>query len=178
MTNRAHFFALSALVALELTAPTPAMAATGDQTFTVVIQGKLSDGNATPTRAVVVANGVINAVGSDQFLPSQPGDPPNVDRDLFTFPNGTLTIKVTNVTFSGGPPDPRSCVAQFAQTGTWDVIGGTGAYARASGGATFSLRGTGVAARLPGGGCADDATFVIVDRAAGDLVLPSDGANL
>ena len=166
-------FAMASVALFGLVAPGAAHAAEPpNEQFTVIVRGRISGGDAEPTASVVVAHGVVDAVGRDEFQPSEPGDPPNVDRDVFVFPEGTLSVRVTNLSFTGGEPDPGTCIATFGQRGSWDITGGTGAYMGATGTESFILRGTGVATRLPDGGCADDATFILVSTATGNLSIP------
>lgn len=178
MNKRILSIALAGLVLFGLTAPSSAVATTGNQTFNDVVVGTITNGDVTPTHTVEVAHGVINAVGTDEFLPSQPGDPPNVDRGMITFPEGTISIKAANLTFAGGPPNPRTCIVKFTQTGTWDIVGGTGAYAGASGTLAYALRLVGTGNRLPGGSC-DTSTgrFIIIQRVSGTLTIPSHQAT-
>ena len=166
-------FALASVTLLGLVSPGVAHAAERpNEQFTVIVRGRISGGEVRPTSSVVVAHGVVDAVGRDEFQPSEPGDPPNVDRDLFVFSEGTLSVRVTNLSFTGGEPDPRTCIATFVQRGSWDITGGTGAYMGASGTASFILRGTGVATRLPNGDCGDDARFILVSTATGNVSIP------
>jgi hypothetical protein len=165
--------ALASVTLMGLVSPDVAHAAEPpNEQFTVIVRGRISNGEAETTSSVVVAHGVVDAVGRDEFQPSQPGDPANVDRDVFVFPDGALLVRVTNLSFSGGEPDQNTCIATFGQRGSWDITGGTGAYMGATGTASFILRGTGVATRLPHGDCGDDARFILVSTATGNLSIP------
>jgi hypothetical protein len=140
---------------------------TGKQSFTVVVRGGL-DGDVITG----AARGLVNGALVDQPLESQPGDPPNLNRDVMFFRRGTLTILTT---FDGGPgpANPASCVAPFELTGTWVIPSGTGAYAGATGSGTFTSHGTVVFQRGEDG-CLEDAPpalLVAVFNATGDLTL-------
>ena len=80
----------------------------------------------------VIANGVITGVGSEVITSNPPGEVTLV----WTFPEGTLfvtgTYTFTNVL------DPRTCRRTITLTGTWEITGGTGELAGATGGGDFS----------------------------------------
>jgi hypothetical protein len=166
--------AVATVALIGIVAPGVARAAEPpNQRFIVIDRVRISGGDAEPTASVVVGHGVLDAAGRDEFQPSQADDPPNVDRGVFVFPQGTLAVRVTNLSFTGGTPDPRTCVVDFVQTGSWDITGGTGAYTGASGALSFTLQGTGMATRLPDGECAaGEGTFILLSTATGNLSLP------
>ncbi len=83
-------------------------------------------------KRMVVANGVISGVGTEVIT----SNPPGSATLQWTFPEGTLfvttTYSFTNVL------DPRTCIRTVTLTGTWEVTGGTGEFAGATGGGEFS----------------------------------------
>jgi hypothetical protein len=76
----------------------------------------------------VVAAGPISATGTDVESSNRKGQ--------FSFPDGTLTVKHQTVT-SRQTFDSRTCVFTDSETGTYTIIGGTGAYAHVSGSGQF-----------------------------------------
>jgi hypothetical protein len=97
---------------------------------------------------LVVATGVITAVGTDVFLLSPEGDPASYSR--YEFPNGTVSVRNTPEQ-EQFRLNPHSCVGKFKASGTWEVLGGTGAYADATGSGTLTLADTAFFARAPEG---------------------------
>ncbi len=80
----------------------------------------------------VIANGVITGVGSEVIT----SNPPGVVTLMWTFPEGTLSVTGT-YTFTN-VLDPRSCRRTITLDGTWQITGGTGEFAGATGGGEFS----------------------------------------
>lgn len=110
----------------------PAMAATGPQRFIVVFRG---------TTGPVFATGVINGSGQVSNVVPEVLDPEAgtfSETDRLTFPEGTIDVLFKG-TVSGFFPDPNTCVARPSGSGTWTVVGGSGAYEDASGGGTFTF---------------------------------------
>jgi hypothetical protein len=81
---------------------------------------------------VVVANGPIHAGGVDVTVTN--------NRDRFVFARGDLKIWHHAQT-SHNSYDPKTCLFRFSETGIFRVLGGTGAYAGASGQGTYTLHG-------------------------------------
>lgn len=147
-----------------------ASAQTSTQRIFIYDQGAL--GAHQPTASLVAASGVVNAVGTDRYVASEPGDPANVDRDTFIFPQGTLSTKLTKKVNEVTPTGP--CTVALKMAGTFQITGGTGAYQGAHGGGTFSQRGIGVGPPLPGGGCSHtqgQGTYYIWGTAQGTLTI-------
>src|SRR5437588_144439 len=116
----------------------PALAATGSQTFRIIFTGNPRAG----VLGRVIATGLVNGVGTDETIAQDPHpDGSETDTDLITLPGGTITILDTD------PADvfkfnPTSCTATIStNAGVYTVTGGSGAYAEASGSGTFSARG-------------------------------------
>ena len=147
----------------------PARAATGSQSFRIIFTGNPRAGS----RGTVIAAGVANGVGFDETIAQDPHpDGSETDTDRITLPGGTITILDTD------PPDtatfnPLTCTATLAVAGApYTVVGGTGAYAGASGSGTFSARGLVVFGRTATG-CTDDIVVFFADvRLTGTLSVP------
>ena len=111
--------------------------------------------NAVPT---IIATGPIHAAGRDVFLPN--------DRDHFIFPAGTLFI-AHHVQKQHDTSDPTTCLFRHFETGTYNIVRGTGAYANAAGHGTYHLKVLAV-------GCDQTkppSVFVLQINASGPLTL-------
>ena len=137
------------------TAMSATAATSGSETFslTIVISG--ISGTRMVISSVIIAKGVFSGVGQVVELPSQPGDPANVDRDDLVFPEGTMHL-LTTPTGGSFSINPDSCVATATATSTAQITGGTGQFTNATGSFTGTDTGRGVAARNPDGSCALD----------------------
>ena|SRR5947209_3397363 len=147
----------------------PALAATGSQTIRIIFTGNPRAG----VLGRVIATGVVNGVGTDETIAQDPHpDGSETDTDLITLPGGTITILDTDPadTFNF---NPATCTATIStNAGTYTIIGGTGAYAGASGSGTFTARGFVAFPRIDGG-CGEEPTiFVAVVTLRGPLTLP------
>ena len=152
MTKKIWPAAMAAVLLVGLTGTAVAGAQTRSQRIFAYVQGAF--GGSQPTASAVVASGVVNAVGVDQYAPSQPGDPANVDRDTFIFPHGTLSSMVTKQVDQVTPLN--ACTVALKMAGTFQITGGTGAFQGAHGAGSFTQHGVGFGAPLPGGGCSHD----------------------
>jgi hypothetical protein len=106
----------------------------------------------------VVAAGPIAAAGTDVESGHH--------RGVFSFPDGTLTIKHQAVT-GRQTFDSRTCVFTDSQTGTYTIVKGTGAYAHVSGSGDFK-------SLVIGQGCDRNqppTSFVLTIAAHGPLTL-------
>ena len=169
MTKKIWPAAVAAVLLVGLTGTAVAGAQTTSQSIFVYVQGAF--GGNQPTASVVVASGALNAVGTDQYAPSQPGDPANVDRDTFVFPHGTLSSMVTKQVDQMTPLN--ACTVALKMAGTFQINGGTGAYQGAHGSGTFTQQGIGFGAHLPSGGCShDQGTYHIWGTDHGTLTIP------
>ena len=103
--------------------------------------------NPATNKYPLIAYGAITAHGTD-IEGSH-----NLAR--FVFSNGTLKIKHSN---GKGTQhfNPRTCLLQINQRGTYKVLGGTGAYRGASGHGTYHLQIVGIGAKV-GGKCSQRA---------------------
>ena len=94
-----------------------------------------TDPSEEGTPEVVIATGPIHAKGTDTTV--------SETRDTLTFPNGTVSIthkpKTNRDSF-----DPVTCLFSFTERGTYQITGGTGAYAGVSGHGHYTVEATGV----------------------------------
>ena len=119
------------MAALIAALPGPALGQTqNNQRFKVVSAGP-------PGAArTVIATGVITGVGSEVITSNPVSGTAGAVTLRWTFPEGTLfvtgTYSFTNVL------DPRSCRRTITLRGTWEITGGTGEFAGATGSGDFS----------------------------------------
>ncbi len=147
----------------------PAQAATGAQSFRIIFTGDPRAGSL----GRVIATGVVTAVGTDATIAQDPHpDGSETDTDRITLPGGTITILDTD------PPgtarfNPATCTATLSASGApYTIIAGTGAYAGAQGGGTFSARGLVVFGRTAGG-CSEEIRRFFADvRLTGSIAVP------
>lgn len=150
-------------------AAAPAQAATGTQRVTIVFTGNPRAG----VLGRVVATGPVTGVGTDETIIQDPHpDGSETDTDLITLPGGTITIVDTD------PADAfhfneLACTATIStNAGTYRIVGGTGAYAGATGHGTFSAKGFVVFDRVPGGCAEEPRTFFAVIQLSGPISIP------
>lgn len=106
---------------------------TGAQRFLLIFRGPA----VTP---VAIAVGPISGVGTYD---------PVADR--IDFPSGSVFFQ-SHMTTNEFTPDPYTCTATVSQAGTWQISGGTAAFAGASGqGTATTLAGRVVGVRGPDG---------------------------
>jgi hypothetical protein len=111
---------------LVVTLSSPASAAGNTEHFLAV--QTTASAHALP----LAATGPIHARGTDTPLSNT--------RDRFTFARGNLII-VHHRTSGTQHFDPKTCVAQFSEQGTYRVESGTAAYAHAAGHGTYAVTG-------------------------------------
>lgn len=147
----------------------PAVAETsGGQTFTRVVAGTL--GEDQPRTSRVIANGVVNAVGTERFDPDIEGD--DSSYQTFVFPSGDISARATAEQLDLRI-DPRSCLGILTENGREDIIGGTGAYLGAQGTGRLTAKGPVTAERNPDGSCDESRLrYVLVIRYTGTLRIP------
>jgi hypothetical protein len=126
----------------------------GDVQHFLVLSSDPSE-NATP---IVVATGPIHAKGTDTVV--------SETEDTFTFPDGTLSVTHhVDEESVEDTADAVTCYFTYTERGTYEVTGGTGAYADADGHGHYSVRASGV-------GCDENAPpefFSLKIKAAGPL---------
>jgi len=147
---------LAAGIALAISAA-PAMPAAAATSGTETLSGIIVfvAGPDTNTRtiisSVVRARGVFGGVG--RVVELVPPDPATgVSRDDLVFRSGTMHVVSTpgKLSFS---VNPHSCLFTGTQQFTWDVTGGTGQFAGATGSFTGTVSAVALLARNPDGSC-------------------------
>lgn len=129
----------------------PATAATsGSETLngTIVFAAEPGTNTRTVVSSVVVAEGAFRSVG--RFVEVVPGD--TVSQDDLVFPGGTLHV-VSTVGPSPFFINPHSCMFTGTSPLTWQVTGGTGQFAGATGILTGTVSGRALFGRNPDGSC-------------------------
>ena len=146
---------LAAGIALAISAAPamPAAAATsGTETLsgTTVFAAVPGTNSRTVLGSVVRAGGVFRGVG--RVVELVPPDPAGVSRDDLVFRGGTMHVVSTpgSLSFS---INPHSCLFTGTQQLSWDVTGGTGQFAGATGGFTGTVSTVALLARNPDGSC-------------------------
>lgn len=110
-------------------------------------------GSRTVTGSVVIARGVFGGVGRFAELPRLPSDPANVSRDDLVFPGGTVHVVGTLGNPLSFSVNPHSCLFSGTSQLSWEVTGGTGQFAGATGSFTGTVTGRALLVRDPDGSC-------------------------
>jgi hypothetical protein len=134
----------------------PAAAATsGSETVSgIIVFAAVSGTNTrTVTSSVVVAKGVFRGVGRFAELPHQSADPANVSRDDLVFRSGTMHLVTTLGSLLSFSINPHNCLFTGTQQLTWEVTGGTGQFADATGTSTGTVSALALLGRNPDGSC-------------------------
>jgi len=97
---------------------------TGSQRFSV------SGGNKGGS---VYASGPISGSGRDIVM--------GQNADTFVFPGGSVLVS-HQASSQNQTVDPRSCLGRFTESGTYQLVSGTGVYRGVTGSGTYSARGT------------------------------------
>jgi hypothetical protein len=131
----------------------PAAAATsGTETLggTIVFAAVPGTNSRTVLGSVVLARGVFKGVG--RFVEIAQGDP--VSQDDLVFPSGTLhVLSTTGGALSPFVINPHSCLFTGTAEFTYQITGGTGKFAGATGNLTGTISGRALLARNPDGTC-------------------------
>jgi hypothetical protein len=98
----------------------------GIQHFLLLQTGAESNGPQA-----LIATGPIHAAGTDVVLSDT--------LDRFVFPKGNVRVKHTPQA-SHDSFDPVTCLGSFTETGTYRLVGGSGAYADVSGHGTYRVQ--------------------------------------
>ena len=147
--------AVGTALAISAAPAMPAAAATsGTETLTgtiVFVAGPGPD-SRTVIGSVVRARGVFRGVG--RVVELVPPDPATgVSRDDLVFRSGTMHVVSTPGNLLSSSINPHSCLFTGTQQLTWDVAGGTGQFADATGSFTGTVSGLALFARNPDGSC-------------------------
>lgn len=120
-------------------------------------------------------SGAFNAICTESATVTQGPGGTFEAIDRFDCPQGTIFNRISGT--ADFQLDPVSCVARVPQSGTFDITGGTGQFAGASGGGTFTGRAYVVFVRGPAG--CDFAQRPLVDvvvlRLTGSIDAAGDG---
>jgi hypothetical protein len=129
-----------------------AAAASGTQTLsgTIVFAAVPGTNSRTVISSVVLARGVFRGVG--RVVEVVPPNPAGVSQDDLVFRSGTMHVVSTPGTLSFSI-NPHSCLFTGTQQFTWDVTGGTGQFAGATGSVTGTENAVALLARNPDGSC-------------------------
>ena len=100
-----------------------ATGATGSQRFSI---------SGSNTGGSVYASGPISGSGRDIVF--------GQNADKFVFPAGSVLVS-HQATSQNQTFDPRSCLSRFTESGTYQLVSGTGAYRGVTGSGTYSARG-------------------------------------
>ena len=130
-----------------------AAATTGSQTFFIVQQGQ----NSTLT-----AFGPVSGSGRDVVLSDT--------QDRFVFDGGSVLVS-HHPTASHDTFSPSTCIGRFTERGTYQLTGGTGKYAGASGGGTYRVDAM-FQGRHTANGCSDDGPTTVMITTNGRTTLP------
>jgi hypothetical protein len=121
--------------------------------------------SATAPTASVIASGAFTAPGVDH-------ENQNANTATFVFSNGTVKLKHSPGTGQQSF-NPKTCLLTLNLHGTYKLTGGTGAYARISGGGHYQLNILAIGARS-GGKCSQSkppVAFHQVINASGPVTL-------
>jgi hypothetical protein len=135
--------ATAALTALALPAgasPVAASATSGTEHMQMMTT------SATSSKMSMIVYGPLTAAGTDRQNPN--------GTDTFLAAGGTIGIKHTPV--KGGDKqsfNPKTCLLQISEKGTYKLFGGTGKYKGVSGSGTYLMTGIGIGAKLKNGSC-------------------------
>jgi hypothetical protein len=147
---------LAAGAALAISAA-PAMSAAAATSGTETLSGTIvfvavpGTNTRTVISSVVRARGVFKSVG--QVVELVPPDPAGISQDDLVFRSGTMHVVSTPGTLLSSSINPHSCLFTGTQQLTWDVTGGTGQFADATGSFTGTVSAVALLARNPDGSC-------------------------
>jgi hypothetical protein len=154
----------------------PALASanrSGSESGTGLIVASDASGSRQVLYSVIHLRGVFDGTGKFVEVQNRPTDPDTVSRDNLVFPQGTISIKNTNLSMSF-QVDPDTCVGTAHITQITQITGGTSRFADATGRFHSTVDGKAVLARASDGTCNQNAApLVEVDqvRASGRLSL-------
>jgi hypothetical protein len=147
--------AVGTALAISAAPAMPAAAATsGTETLsgTIVFVAGPGPNTRTVIGSVVRATGVFRSVG--RVVELVPPDPATgVSQDDLVFRGGTMHVVSTPGKLLSFSVNPHSCLFTGTQQLTWDVTGGTGQFADATGSVTGTVSAVALLARNPDGSC-------------------------
>jgi len=147
--------AVALAVTCSVAAASPALAnetRSGPESATGLIVASTATGTRQVLYSVVHMRGVFDGNGRIVETENVPGDPDNVSRDDFVFPQGTISIKSTTLALSIDV-DPQTCAATADLTQDTTITGGTGLFTHATGEFDATVHGRGVLPRASDGTC-------------------------
>jgi hypothetical protein len=147
--------AVGTALAISAAPAMPAAAATsGTETLsgTIVFVAGPGPDTRTVIGSVVLARGVFRGVGRVVELVA-PDPATGVSQDDLVFRGGTMHVVSTPGKLLSFSVNPHSCLFTGTQQLTWDVTGGTGQFAGATGSVTGTVSAVALLARNPDGSC-------------------------
>jgi hypothetical protein len=161
ITKAGSVLLLTAACGVATASPALASASrSGPESGTGLIVASATTGTRQVLYSVVHLHGVFDGTGKIVEVPNLPSDPQDVSRDNLVFPQGTIRIKSTNLTFSV-KVDPATCVGTARITQTSQVTGGTRTFADATGRFHSTIDGKAVLPRASGGTCNQNAAPLV-----------------
>lgn len=120
----------------------PASAESGAQRFRISFEGPFTE--AVSTDWPVRATGVVSGAGVEKFVSEEPGSAPGtvVSVTELVFADGSIRLQLEGTVEDEGAFGPNDCHSRASSTGSYEVLGGTGEYAGATGSGTARSRGT------------------------------------
>jgi hypothetical protein len=149
MKGRLISLAGVAVAAAALALAGPAMAAPASHAGPAVTgteHFQLVSASATANTGQVIAYGVFTGAAVDHI---------GNNTDKFVFKNGSFLVHHTNGKGGRRSFNPRTCLAQISQPGTYTISGGTGKYAGISGHGKFRFTLLAIGAKNAQGKCAE-----------------------
>jgi hypothetical protein len=147
---------LAAGIALAISAA-PAMSAAAATSGTETLSGTIvfvavpGANSRTVIGSAVLAKGVFKGVG--RVVELVPPNAAGVSRDDLVFRSGTMHVVSTLGNPLSSSVNPHSCLFTGTSQITWDVTGGTGQFAGATGSFTGTVSAVARLARNPDGSC-------------------------
>ncbi|MGH9278632.1 MAG: hypothetical protein ACRD12_11085 [Acidimicrobiales bacterium] len=120
----------------------PASAESGEQRFRISFEGPFTE--AVSTDWPVRATGVVSGAGVEKFISEDPGSSPGTVVSVIelVFADGSIRVELRGTVEEEEAFGPNDCHHRASSTGTYEVLGGTGEYAGATGSGTARSRGT------------------------------------
>ena len=131
------------------------------QSFRIVYAGAFPVATGPDGRSVVT-NGAVNSVGYESLVTQGPGPSPGtfVGTSQFTFPDGSYSVTISGVVEGVNVFGPGDCFRKVDVSGTYELVGESGAFAGMTGTGTVSGHNTVLATPTDGGCSAEGAMLV------------------